>query len=108
MECYRKENGWCLECEPSEKFSLGIGKSGELSRGRGNGDLVEKRESAGERGSDFIGFVVSSGVSSLVKAGGALEGVGDAWADVCWADVAFEFGLLHELGGLFARATEQQ
>ena len=43
-----------------------------------------------------------------IETRGALECVGDAWADIFRADVAFKFGLLHELGGLFAGAAEQQ
>ena len=34
--------------------------------------------------------------------------MGDAGADVFRADVAFEFGMLHEFGGLFAGATEEE
>src|SRR5689334_7132022 len=44
----------------------------------------------------------------VVNLGGALEGLGDAGANIFGADVALEFGLLHELGGLLAGAAEQQ
>src|ERR1700730_5547717 len=44
----------------------------------------------------------------LVHLGGAVEGFGDAGANVLGADVAFEFGLAHELGGLFAGTAEQK
>jgi len=55
-----------------------------------------------------LGSMGSCVLSGLIEAGSALEGVSDAWADVFCADVTLEFGLLHELGGLFARAAEQQ
>ena len=45
------------------------------------------------------------GVVSLVNLGGAVEGFADAATDILGADVAFKFGLTHELGGLFARAA---
>src|SRR6266404_8374665 len=47
-------------------------------------------------------------VALLVHLGGALDGFGDAGANIFGADVTFEVGLLHELGGLFARAAKQQ
>src|SRR5580704_9018422 len=47
-------------------------------------------------------------LSCVIKIRGALEGVSNARADVFRAHMTFEFGLLHELGGLFARATEQE
>jgi hypothetical protein len=61
-----------------------------------------------ESGRRFFGATICAGLNCLMEAGGSLEGVGDAWADVCWADVAFEFGLLHELGGLFAGTAEEE
>ena len=51
---------------------------------------------------------VFSIILRCVEIRGALEGVSNARADVFRAHVAFEFGLLHELGGLFAGAAEQQ
>ena len=41
-----------------------------------------------------------------VDLGGAVEGFGNAGANIFGADVALEIGLLHELGRLFAGAAE--
>lgn len=48
------------------------------------------------------------GLFRFVDCGSAGDGVGDARADIFRAHVAFEFGLLHELGGLFAGAAEEE
>src|SRR5579883_1673260 len=44
----------------------------------------------------------------FVDFGGAGEGGGDAGADIVGSDVAFEFGLMHERGGLLAGTAKQQ
>lgn len=61
-----------------------------------------------ERGRVFFWAVLSCSPCGLVKAGRALESVSDAWADIGRADVTFELGLLHQLGGLFASAAEEE
>jgi hypothetical protein len=71
-------------------------------------ELIEKKELASERGSHFVGVVFHYKLFSLVEAVSALEGLGDAWAYIGRADVTFELGLLHQLGGLFAGTAEQQ
>ena len=56
----------------------------------------------------FAGFRAGGRVALLVDLGGAVEGFGDAGADIFGADVALEFGLPHELRGLLAGAAEQK
>ena len=46
------------------------------------------------------------GVTLLVDLGGAVEGFGDAGANIFGAHTALEIRLPHELGGLFAGAAE--
>ena len=41
----------------------------------------------------------------FVQLGRARDRSGDAFANIFRADVPFEFGLLHQLSGLLARAT---
>ena len=53
-------------------------------------------------------LIVSGGVPCPLETRGALECVGDARTDIFRADVTLEFGLMHEFGGLFASAAEQQ
>src|SRR5260370_33051801 len=48
------------------------------------------------------------GESKTVQISGALQGVRNVRANIFGADVTFEVGLLHELGGLLAGTAEQQ
>ena len=50
---------------------------------------------------------VRSIILRCIEIGGAFESVGDTGTDVFRAHMAFEFGLPHELGWLFARAAKE-
>lgn len=70
-------------------------------------ELSERKESVPERWRFLVRVAGFRGLLGLIQTDGALQCVSDTWADVCGADVAFQFGLLHELSWLFASATEQ-
>src|SRR5260370_9310305 len=48
------------------------------------------------------------GESKTVQISGALQGVRNVRANIFGADVTFEVGFLHELGGVLAGTAEQQ
>ena len=51
-------------------------------------------------------LLVRGSVVCSMETRGTFDGIGDARTDVFRADVALEFGLMHELGGLFASSAQ--